>query len=178
VAHRALPSRGSHTHAAPAADAVAAAATHRAGVPELPQPPLAERTGPLAVLPGETLCASPAQLLELIFHPPEMQVEGTCSTYFSKENIPVSNLFSVYLQTSFLYKLNLYNWFLLTLFVVSLMMIYWKVVQPLISEKLLMNMVEKKEEDSPYPVLLNSTQLFVSLKNIQDSFSLQILKRT
>lgn len=34
------------------------------------------------------------------------------------------------------------------------------------------------ENDPPYTVLFNGTQLFVSLKNLQHSFSLQNLKQT
>ena len=73
VADRALPVLRSH--AAPAADAVAAAAAHRSGVPQFSQRPLAASAGPLTVLPGETLRTSPPKLLEVMFHPPEMKME-------------------------------------------------------------------------------------------------------
>lgn len=70
VAHRALPVSCSHTHTAPAADPVAAAAAHWARVPKLSQRPLAAGAGTFAVLPAAALGTSPSQLLELQLHPP------------------------------------------------------------------------------------------------------------
>lgn len=94
VADRALPVRRADAHAALAADAVAAAAAHVARVPELPQRPLAAGAGPLAVLPGTALGASPPELLELTLHPPA--IEGTDD--FKEETATLPALRALYLK--------------------------------------------------------------------------------
>lgn len=76
MADSALPVRSSHAHAALAADPVAAASAHSARVPELSQGPLAAGAGPLPVLPGKALGTFPTELLELMFHPPEIREDG------------------------------------------------------------------------------------------------------
>ena len=63
------------SHAAPAADAVAAAAAHVPRVPELAQGSLAAGARPLAVLPGQALGAAAADLLQLLLHPPAWAAE-------------------------------------------------------------------------------------------------------
>lgn len=73
VADCALPLRSSHDHAASAADSVAAAVANRARVPELSQRPLAAGACPLPVLACVTLGSFPPQILELVFHPPEVR---------------------------------------------------------------------------------------------------------
>lgn len=75
MADRALPGRLSHTHAALAADPVAAATADFTRVPELSQRPLAAGTGAFTILPGIALSTSPPKLLELMFHPPEVRME-------------------------------------------------------------------------------------------------------
>lgn len=74
VTDRALPVLRSHTHTAPAADAVAAATAHCPWIPELSQRPLAAGASTLAVLPDGALCASPSKLLQLVLHLPEFRM--------------------------------------------------------------------------------------------------------
>lgn len=74
MADRTLPVQSGHAHAALVTDAVAAAAAHRARVPELSQWSLTAGTRPLAVLPGETLGTLPPDVLQLRLQPPVMLV--------------------------------------------------------------------------------------------------------
>lgn len=90
MADCAPPVLASHTHAAPSADPVAASDTQSARVPELSQWPLAAGTGPLAVLVGVALCASPPKLLEVVLHPPEdsdgYSLNGTLKNKFDNSD--------------------------------------------------------------------------------------------
>lgn len=105
VADRALPVLCSHTHTAPAADAVAAATAHCPWIPKLSQRPLAAGASMLAVLPGGALCASPSKLLQLMLHLPEVRMDEiadifNCQWYICSD-IKFSNPFFIPLYAAY-----------------------------------------------------------------------------